>query len=190
MQPERRSTLILTALNAVEALAETKGWGAYPALLALVDSTAHTIVGSINAEELPINQDVWRQHTVPGTRFTLPYWIGLQAITDTLTTVKFPRLRAWTREQIGPVIAMAFLAEGLDTSDAGRRAAAAHGLPVDPDGVPVRAVSACDIDGRFYQLLRTRGADTVSTTVDHPDARTSAGSVAVSLRRLLNATHA
>ncbi|MGC4885731.1 hypothetical protein [Micromonospora sp. DT227] len=187
MQPERRSTLVIKALTAAEALAETRGWGNYPTVLALIDATAHTNVGSINVEELPIDQEAWRFLAVPGSCITVPYRIGLEFVADTLTTVRAPRLRDWIRAQIGPVIAMAFLAEGLDASDTGRRSAAARGLPADPDGVPVRAVSAYDIDGRFYRLLRTRGADTVSTTVDDPDARTSAGFVAANLRRLLTA---
>ncbi|MDG4803657.1 hypothetical protein [Micromonospora sp. WMMD980] len=187
MQPEHRGTLVVKALTAVEALAETRGWGNFPEVLALIDATAHTNVGSVDVEELPIDEDVWRLLAVPGSRITLPYWIGLEAVTDTLTTVRAPQLRDWTRAQIGPVIAMAFLAEGFDTSDAAHRTATARGLPVDPDGVPVRAISAYDIDGRFYQLLRLRGAQTVHTTADDPHVRASAGSIAVNLRRLLTA---
>ncbi|MFJ6199153.1 hypothetical protein [Micromonospora sp. NPDC092111] len=187
MKPERRATLVSAALNAVEAAAEARGWDAYPALLGLFDSTTNTEVGSIDVEELPIDRDVWRLHTIPGIRVTLPYHIGLRAITHTLTTVKAPQLRTWIRAQIGPLVAVAFLGEGLDTSDAGRHAAA-HGLPADPDGVPVRALTAYDIDGRFYQMLRVRGADTTTTTIqDDPSAQMQATAIAASLRRLLAA---
>ncbi|WKU03434.1 hypothetical protein [Micromonospora sp. HUAS LYJ1] len=186
MKPDRRAVLVRAALNAIEAAAEARGWDAYPALLGLFDSTTHTeTVGSLDVEELPIDREVWRLHTSPGVGVTLPYRIGLQAITDTLTTVKAPQLQAWVRAQIGPVVAVAFLGEGLDTSDAGRQAVT-HGLP--RDGVPVRALTAYDIDGRFYQMLRVRGADTTTTTIlDDPSARIQATAIAASLRRLLAA---
>ncbi|RKN46181.1 hypothetical protein [Micromonospora endolithica] len=191
MKPERRAAAVTAALSAVEALADTQGWGAYPALLGLFDSTAHTRVGSLDVEELPIDPSVWQLHAMPGASLRVPYWVGLRAVAESLTTVKARELRAWTRAQLGPMVAMAFLGEGLDTSDAGRQAAAAHGLPADPGGIPVRAVTAHDIDGRVYQMLRMRGASTITTvTVDEPTPQMHPSVVAASLRRLLNAARA
>ncbi|MEU1606048.1 hypothetical protein [Micromonospora matsumotoense] len=188
MKPDRRTILVSAALNTVEAAAEARGWDAYPALLGLFDSTNHTeTVGSLDVEELPIDREVWRLHTTPAVGVTLPYRIGLQAITDALTTVKAPQLRTWIRAQIGPVIAVAFLGEGLDTSDVGRKPAT-YGPPTDPAGVPVRALTAYDIDGRYYQMLRVRGADTTTTTIlDDPSAQVQATAIVASLRRLLAA---
>ncbi|MEU7171516.1 MULTISPECIES: hypothetical protein [Micromonospora] len=189
MKPDHAAA-VTAALSAVEALADAQGWDAHPALLGLFDTTAHTGVGSLDVEELPIDPSVWQLHATPGARVSLPYWIGLGATAETLTTVKALELRQWTRAQLGPLVAMAFLGEGLDTSDNGRQAAAALGLPADPDGIPVRAVTAYDLDGRVYQLVRKRGAATTSVTMDGPTSQMHPSVIAASLRRLLTAARA
>ncbi|MET7951033.1 hypothetical protein [Micromonospora sp. NPDC005324] len=191
MNPERRAAAITAALTAVEAFADERGWDALPALLGVFESTAHTGVGSLYVDELPIDSSIWRMHTMPGARATVPYWLGLRTITAVMTTAKAPELRAWTRAQIGPILALAFLGEGLDTSESGRRDATALGLPSTDDGIPVRALTACDVDGRHYQVLRHRGAATITSVVlDDPPAEIRDRGISADVRRLLSTIHA
>ncbi|MBM0273976.1 hypothetical protein [Micromonospora tarensis] len=190
MNPERRAAAITAALTGVEALADARGWDAVPALLGVFESTSHTRVGSLYVDELPIDSSIWRMHAMPGARATAPYWIGLRAITAVLTTAKAPELRAWTRAQIGPVLALAFLGEGLDTSESGRDASAL-GLPSPDDGIPVRALTACDVDGRHYQFLRYRGAATITSVVlDDPPAEIRDRGISADVRRVLSTIRA
>ncbi|MET7949059.1 hypothetical protein [Micromonospora sp. NPDC005324] len=191
MKAVRRATVLTAALTAVEALADEEGFDAYPTLLGLFDSTSLTGVGSLDTAVFPIDTQVWRQHAMLGTRLTLPYWIGLHAITDTLTTTKAGELRAWSHAQLGPLLAMAFLGEGLDTSESGRHAAAALGIPAADDGIPLRALTACDVDGRHYQILRYRSAAaTTSVMLNDPPAEIADHGIAADLRRLLSTAHA
>ncbi|MDG4760380.1 hypothetical protein [Micromonospora sp. WMMD710] len=191
MNPERRAAAITAALTAVEALADEQGWDAFPTLIGVFESTAHTGVGSLYVEELPIDSSIWQMHAMPGARSTVPYWIGLRAITAVLTTAKAPQLRAWTRAQIGPILALAFLCEGLDTSESGRRDATALGLPSTDDGIPVRALTACDVDGRHYQFLRYRGTATITSVVlPDPPAEIRDRGISADLRRVLSTIRA
>ncbi|MEV0003477.1 hypothetical protein AB0H28_14480 [Micromonospora sp. NPDC050980] len=191
MNPERRAAAITAVLTAVEALADEQDWDALPALLGVFDSSSHTGVESLDVKELPIDPSIWQLHTVLGARSTMPYRLGLRAITAVFTTAKAPELREWTRAQIGPILAMAFLGEGLDTSESGRRDATALGLPAADDGIPVRALTACDIDGRHYQFLRYRGAATITSVVLHdPPAEIRDRAIAADLRRLLSTIRA
>ncbi|RNH99680.1 hypothetical protein EEZ25_22100 [Micromonospora aurantiaca] len=190
MNPQRHAAAVTTALTTVEALADAQGWDACPAVLGLFDSTSHTGVGNLDVEELPIDPSVWQLHAVLGTRLKLPYRIGFHAVVDVLTTVKVTELRAWAHAQLGPLLAVAFLGEGLDTSESGRRDAAALGLPVDDDGIAVRSLTARDVHGRRYQILRYRGAATTTGVVlDHAPAQPRDRGIYGDLRRLLAAAH-
>ncbi|MEU8299711.1 hypothetical protein AB0C04_20860 [Micromonospora sp. NPDC048909] len=193
MRSRHRAGVILAALTAVEHDADSRGWDASPALLGLFDATTDHHEPRFEIDELAVDPAFWWLHaqTVPGMR--LPYWIGLKTLTAHLTADDAqPRLARWAHAGQRRLVGLAFLAEGLDTSDAGRRAAATHGLPDDPDGVPVRAVTACDNDGRHYQILRLRSAATTTTTVvlDDPPARVRATVIPACLHRLLTAARA
>ncbi|MFG1888088.1 hypothetical protein ACGFIR_09490 [Micromonospora sp. NPDC049051] len=189
MRSRHRAAAIAAALTAVEHAANAQGWDALPVLLGLFDTTIHRHQPRINADELGIDPALWWLHsqTVPGMR--LPYWVGLKTLTAHLTAPDTP---PWLtrRAPFGHrrLAGLAFLAEGLDTSETGRRDAAAHGLPANPDGTPVRALTACDIDGRHYQILRIRGSATTTTVVlDDPPALVRATVIPTCLRRLLTA---
>ncbi|MDZ5447272.1 hypothetical protein U2F26_31960 [Micromonospora sp. 4G57] len=192
MRSRHRAAAIRAALTAVEHDANTRGWDALPALLGLFDVTTHRHQPRIDIDALSVDPAFWWLHaqTVPGMR--LPYWVGLKTLTAHLTAAEgAPLLAQWAHTGQRRLLGMAFLGEGLDTSDAGRRAAAAHGPPLDDDGVPVRALTACDIDGRHYQILRYRGVGTTRTLVlDDPPARVRATVIPACLRRLLTAARA
>ncbi|MFG1648396.1 hypothetical protein ACGFIE_00595 [Micromonospora sp. NPDC049275] len=191
MKAVRRATVLTAALTAVEALADEEGFDAYPTLLGLFDSTSLTGAGRLDTAVVPIDTQVWSEHAMPGTSLTLPYWVGLRAITDTLSTAKAGDLRAWSRAQPGPLLAMAFLGEGLDTSESGRHAAVALGIPAADDGIPVRALTACDVDGRHYQILRYRSAvATTSVMLNDPPAQITGSGIPADLRRLLSTANA
>ncbi|MFC4148030.1 hypothetical protein ACFO0M_17380 [Micromonospora mangrovi] len=192
MRSRHRAAAIRAALTAVERDADTRGWDALPALLGLFDATTHRHQPRIDTDALTIDPAFWWLHaqTIPGMR--LPYWVGLKTLTTHLTTAESaPLLTEWARAGQRRLLGMAFLGEGLDTSDAGRRQAAAQGLPTPEEGIPVRAVTACDVDGRHYQILRYRGLDTTTTVVlDDPPARVRATVIPACLRHLLTAARA
>ncbi|MER7894295.1 hypothetical protein ABTX15_31260 [Micromonospora sp. NPDC094482] len=192
MRSRQRAGAIRAALTAIEDDADSRGWDNLPALLGLFDATTHRQEPRLEIDELAVDPAFWWLHaqTVPGMR--LPYWVGLKTLTARLTAADAqPWLARWAHAGQRRLIGLAFLAEGLDTSDSGRRDAAAHGLPDDPDGVPVRALTACDIDGRHYQILRLRGTATTTTVVlDDPPARVRATVIPACLHRLLTAARA
>ncbi|MFF0371217.1 hypothetical protein [Micromonospora sp. NPDC005087] len=192
MRSRHRVAAIRAALTAVEHDADTRGWDAQPALLGLFDATTHRHQPRIDIDALTVDPAFWWLHaqTVPGMR--LPYWVGLKTLTTHLTAPEAaPLLTRWAHTGQRRLLAMAFLGEGLDTSDAGRRTAAAHGLPADDEEIPVRALTACDIDGRHYRILRYRGLDTTTTLVlDDPPAQVRATVIPACLRRLLTTARA
>ncbi|MCO1593755.1 hypothetical protein M8C17_01080 [Micromonospora sp. RHAY321] len=187
MRSRHRAAAIGAALTAVEHDANSRGWDALPALLGLFDATTDRHQPHIAIDVLGVDPAFWWLHeqTVPGMR--LPYGVGLKTLTAHLVGPDAPAtLARWAGQR--RLAGMAFLAEGLDTSDAGRRDAAAHGLCAGPDGVPVRVLTACDVDGRHYQILRVRGAATTRTTIlDDPPARVRASVIPACLHRLLAA---
>ncbi|MEV0811352.1 hypothetical protein [Micromonospora sp. NPDC050200] len=192
MRARHRAAAIGAALTAVEQAADTQGWDALPTLIGLFDATTHRHQPRIDIDEIGIDPAFWWLHsqTVPGMR--LPYWVGLKTLTAHLTAPDAPPwLAQWAHSGQRRLTALAFLGEGLDTSENGRRDAAARGLPAGPDGIGVRALTACDIDGRHYQILRLRGAATTTTVVlDDPPPRVRATVIPACLRRLLTAARA
>ncbi|MGS2618069.1 hypothetical protein ACVCAH_26620 [Micromonospora sp. LZ34] len=141
MRSRHRATAIRAALTAVEHDADVQGWDARPALLGLFDATTHRHQPRIDIDEIGVDPAFWRLHeqTVPGLR--LPYWVGLKTLTAHLTAPDAPPwLARWAHTGQRRLAGLAFLAEGLDTSDTGRRDAAPHDLPTDPATVIPRCL--------------------------------------------------
>jgi hypothetical protein len=187
--PSRHDAAALTAtLTNAEHSADTRGWDALPELLGLFHTPALTGAPGLDIEALPIDESVWQpfDQIVPNLR--LPYWVGLRAITEHLTSPPPPAwLPAWIRAGRRRLVGFAFLCEGLDTHAADPAATRADRQP-DVDGVQVRVLTACDIDGRYYQILRVRGASHPTVTVlADPPATVRATVIPDCLYRLVNA---
>jgi hypothetical protein len=179
MPSEHAVAALTAALTDIEHRAEQNGWGANPAVFGLFDEPYRGNVRVIAVDELPVDGSVWRLHDriEPKT----PHWVALQSITDRLTCAEAPDwLPDWLRQGQRGFIGFAFLCEGLDT------AALLHDLTAT--ATQVRALIGCDVDGRYYEVLRPLGATrpTVRVLAD-PDAATRATAIAACLYRLVAA---
>jgi hypothetical protein len=179
------TTAAVTAkLTALEQQAQTQGWDAMPVLYALFDQSQSPlgIHHTVEADGLPIDESVWHlhQHT---PRLRLPYWIGLEAITDRLVSPQAPPwVPDWLhRQPHRTLIGFAFLQEGLDTS-------ALHDEP-QAEPIQVRAVTGCDVNGSFYEILREPAAEPTVTVVTNPRPELTAKVITACLNRLVAAYH-
>jgi hypothetical protein len=179
MPSEHAVAALTAALTDIEHHAEQGGWGANPAVFGLFDEPYRGDIRVIVVDELPVEESVWRLHDQIEPK--IPYWVALRSIADRLTCAEAPEwLPDWLRRGQRGFIGFAFLCEGLDT------AALLHDLTAT--ATQVRALIGCDVDGRYYEVLRPRGAthSTVRVLPD-PDAATRAAAIADCLYRLVAA---
>jgi hypothetical protein len=177
---------LAAALVRTETAAERAGWDAGPTLIGLFDRTVTTTDRTIEVDPFPLDPSTWRVPDPHRPGHHLPVPIVLQAIAHTLTSAKAPEwLPEWLCEHGRTLIGFAFCCEGWATSGfAGYRPGDLGAVPAMADA-EVRALTAVDIDGRYYQVMRVRGEPTATlTTAEVPTAATRATIVVDALYRL------
>jgi hypothetical protein len=176
---QRTVAALTAALTNIEHRAEHDGWGANPAVYGLFDQPYIGALRFVEVDELPVDNSVWRLHDQIEPK--IPYWVALQSITDLLTSADAPDwLPDWLHHGRRGFIGFAFLCQGWDT------AALLHDLTAT--ATQVRALIGCDIDGRYYEVLRPRGATHPAVRVlADADAATRATAITACLYRLVAA---
>ncbi|MBM0230508.1 hypothetical protein JNW91_00635 [Micromonospora sp. STR1_7] len=173
------------ALIDTERAAEQAGWDAPPQLLAMFIRPGTTI----EIAPVPLHPATWRDSNPAQTGPYIPATAILDALTAYFTATRTPDwLRTWLRDEGRTPVGFAFLCEGWSSPrTAGYRHGGIRLFPYYEDDM-VRSLSAFDTDGRYYHVLRRRGADTASASTDDDPAplirQTMLGSCLYRLRHL------
>ncbi len=159
-------TALTAAMTELERDVDARGWGAMPWLFGVFDQPHLGDVRVMQLDELPIDEALWRlhDHALPGV--CVPYWVGLRAITRHLAAAPIPpELRYWLHHADRRLIGCGFVCEAFaPPSDPGEDWV----LGPDRHAADLRIMTAQDVDGRIYQLLRHRGQDPVITVTPDP----------------------
>ncbi len=153
------------ALVHTESVAEQGGWDADPVLLGLFDGPVTGADRTIEIVPFPLDPAPWRIADPHRPGHNLPVPVVLQALAHTLTSAQAPDwLPDWLGELGRTLIGFAFCCEGWATAGfAGYQPGDLNAVPAMADA-EVRVVTAVDVDGRYYQVLRVRGEDDATLT--------------------------
>ena len=154
------------ALMHTEASAEQAGWDADPVLLGLFDVPVSVTDRAIEVVTFPPDPATWRIPDPHRAGHNMPVPVVLQALAATLTSAQAPAwLPPWLRAHGRTLIGFAFCCEAWATSGfTGYEPGDLNAVPAMADA-EVRTLTAVDVDGRFYQVLRVRGEDTATLTI-------------------------
>ena len=178
---------LTAALAHTEAAAERAGWDRPPELIGLFDRPVTSTERDIEIDPFPLETSTWRIPDPHQPGHDLPVPAVLQAIADTLTPPTTPAwLPDWLHERGRTLIGFGFCCEGWATAGyPGYRPGDLNAVPAMADA-EVRLLTACDTDGRFYQVMRVRGEHTTTVTViDQPPPQVRATTVTDALYRLV-----
>ena len=178
---------LTAALAHTEAAAERAGWDRPPELIGLFDRPVTSTERDIEIDPFPMETSAWLIPDPHRPGHDLPVPAILQAIADTLTPPTTPAwLPDWLHERGRTPIGFGFCCEGWATAGyPGYRPGDLNAVPAMADA-EVRLLTACDTDGRFYQVMRVRGQHTTTVTVvDQPPRQLRATTVTDALYRLV-----
>ncbi len=182
---------LTAALAHTEATADRAGWNGLPELIGLFDRPVTGTERDIEIDPFPLETSTWRIPDPHRPGHDLPAPLVLQAVADTLAPPNAPTrlpewLPDWLHERGRILIGFGFCCEGWATSGyPGYRPGDLNAVPAMADA-EVRILTACDTDGRYYQVMRVRGKDTATVTVDdEPPPQMRNSTVADALYRLV-----
>ncbi|MFG3701579.1 hypothetical protein ACGF5C_27260 [Micromonospora sp. NPDC047620] len=152
------------ALIDTERAAEQVGWDAPPQLLGMFTRLDTTI----EIAPVPLHPETWRARDPLKPDAYIPVTAILDVLTAYFTAPLTPAwLSEWLHEDGRTPVGFAFLCEGRETLNSpGQRRSGLQAVANAGDNA-IRSLSALDVDGRYYHVLRRRGSATASANTDH-----------------------
>ncbi|RKN50466.1 hypothetical protein [Micromonospora endolithica] len=173
------------ALIDTERTAEQAGWDNPPQLLGMF-TEADT---PVEIAAVPVRPKTWHASNPLHPGAYIPATAILEVLTAYFTSPLTPAwLSAWLHQDDRAPVGSAFLCENPgDSRTPGHPYSDLRAMPDAADNA-IRSLSAADIDGRYYYVLRRRGSDMASANTDHDSTplirQTTAGACLYRLRHL------